>query len=494
MSVLDASMLVLAVLLPWLAGGAIVAALPGARAEPAGRPAWIAGAGWLLGAVLVTVLMRGLARTGVPFGRLVIALPLAGVAAAALVIAWRRAGWPSRGLVAAGRDALAGRALDGAARVAWIALLAWLAARFAMLLAEVLWQPLYPWDAWIQWATKAKVWYSLHTMVPFEFAEQWLAANGTRYFDASPHYPATVPLWQVWTSVMLGRWDDALMNVFWWQCAVALALVVYAALRRLGYGRLGALTGTWLVSSLPLANVHVALAGYADLPMAAYYTVAAVAALRWIERRGIDDALLALAFVAACPLIKTPGIIWAMTIVAAVVVGAWPRGGLRLVGLSAAALAVLLSITSRYSPTVLGYTVHLTFAPAWAALRDSFFMLGNWHLLWYAVLAVAILGRREAAERPLQPFTTLIVAGFSFLLLVFGVTNARDWVADQTTVNRAALHLAPLAALWALAVFRRYATRDAPPVAAPDREDPAGTNHALPGDAPVDAAAQPAHA
>jgi len=41
------------------------------------------------------------------------------------------------------------------ARLAWLGLLAWLAVRFAMLLAEVLWQPLYPWDAWIQWADEA---------------------------------------------------------------------------------------------------------------------------------------------------------------------------------------------------------------------------------------------------------------------------------------------------------------------------------------------------
>lgn len=492
MSVLDATMLVLAVLLPWLAGGAIVAALPGARAAGAGRAAWIAGAGWLLGAVLVTVVMRALALAGVPFGRLSIGLPSLLIGLAAVLVVSRRAGWPSRERVAAGLDALAGRGLAPRMRVAWLVVLAWLVVRFAMLLAEVVWQPLYPWDAWIQWATKAKVWYSLRTIVPFDFAEGWFAANGARYFDASPHYPATVPLWQVWTSVMLGRWDDALMNVFWWQCAVALALVAYAALRRVGYGRPGALVGTWLVSSLPLANVHVALAGYADLPMAAYYTVAAVAALRWIERRGLDDALLALAFVVACPLIKTPGLIWALTIVAAVVVGAWPRGGLRLVGLTAAALAVVLTITSRYSPTVLGYTVHLTFEPAWSALRDAFFMLGNWHLLWYAVLAVAILGRREAAAPPLVAFTTLVAAGGAFLLVVFGVTNARDWVADQTTVNRAALHLAPLAALWALAVFRRTTMRDAPVGAPADAAMDAREASSL--DAPDDPDARPVHA
>src|SRR5689334_7478767 len=96
MSGLDALMLALAVLVPWAAGAAIVAALPGVRAAAAGRPAWVAGAGWLLGAFVLTLVMRVLSRTGVPFGRLAIALPLLLIAAAALELVRRRAGWPSR--------------------------------------------------------------------------------------------------------------------------------------------------------------------------------------------------------------------------------------------------------------------------------------------------------------------------------------------------------------------------------------------------------------
>ena len=41
--------------------------------------------------------------------------------------------------------------------------------------------------------------------------------NGAVYFDASPEYPPTMPLLQVWSCIALGRWDDALMNWPWWQ-------------------------------------------------------------------------------------------------------------------------------------------------------------------------------------------------------------------------------------------------------------------------------------
>ena len=55
--------------------------------------------------------------------------------------------------------------------------------RLVLLGLEVAWQPLYPWDAWIQWATKARVWYELGQIVPFARVEAWLAANGAAYFD-----------------------------------------------------------------------------------------------------------------------------------------------------------------------------------------------------------------------------------------------------------------------------------------------------------------------
>ena len=44
---------------------------------------------------------------------------------------------------------------------------------------------------------------------------------------------------------------------------------------------LAALVGAYLVASLPLLDVHVALAGYADLMMACVYTLAALAFYRW---------------------------------------------------------------------------------------------------------------------------------------------------------------------------------------------------------------------
>ena len=159
----------------------------------------------------------------------------------------------------------------------WLALFAWLALRLLLLLMEVVQRPLYPWDAWTQWSTKARVFYELRTIVPFVGASQWFASSGGVYFDAAPHYPATVPLTQVWSATLLGAWNDSLINLPWWLTAVAFGLTLYGFLRLQRMSTLFALTGAWLALSLPMFDTHVALAGYADLAMSTYFTLTVLA-------------------------------------------------------------------------------------------------------------------------------------------------------------------------------------------------------------------------
>jgi hypothetical protein len=418
------------------------------------HPAWTLGVGFLAGAFALGVWMRVLSWLGLRFGVASIAVPLvvATLAMAAIVVpALRRASRGARGGSADPTPALA--------RVLALVLATWIAARFAVLLLDVVWTPLYPWDAWIQWATKARVWYALGHIVPFGAWEAWFAANGAIFTDASPNYPATVPLWQVWSSVALGRFDDALMNVPWWLVAVSLALAIFGALRDAGLRTLPALVGAWLVSSLPLANVHVALAGYADLPMAAYYAVAAIAFWRWSQSRAWRDLLLAASFAVACTTIKTPGLVWALTLVPALVPALAPKRTRQILGGTVLAGALALLVLARTQPVVLGYRLHLDFAPPWSGLVESLFLLGNWNLLWYAVVATAIAGWRVLGSPRLAPLSAIFAAGLAFLAIVFAFTNARDWVVGQTTINRAVLHVAPLAIFWTVLVVAAWRDR-----------------------------------
>ncbi|MCC6867718.1 MAG: hypothetical protein IT522_02745 [Burkholderiales bacterium] len=469
---MDASTLIAGNALPWCLGIAFLLAFPRrSTAGGAGEVAWIAGAGYLVGAFLLTVWMRVLSLVGGKFAVLPIVAPLAALTGVLLWLAWRRApGDAAAALRAAWHALLRSPGLEGAARAAWWGALAWLAIRFTLLAVEVATRPLYPWDAWTQWATKARVWYELGGIAPFARVTAWLAANGGVYFDASPEYPPTMPLLQVYQSLLLGRWDDTLMNGSWWQTALALALVMYGGLRSLRASALAALAGAFLVSSLPLANTHVALAGYADLPLAATYVAAALALLRWIAARNVRDAVGALVLAAALTQIKNPGWFWAATLVPGFIVATWPRHGLRIVLAGFAAGAILLVALARFQLRLFNYDLKLTYAPAWGDLAESYFLLGNWHLLWYGALGVACLAWRRLLEPGLAPLTTIVVAGLMFLFVVFGFTTASYYITDQTTVNRATLHLAPLVVVFLILAWQSFAedwnARHAQPAAA----------------------------
>jgi hypothetical protein len=438
--------------LVWLFGIALLAVAT--RNDRYRRPAdwtWLVGCGFFAGAFLLTVWMRVVSLAGLRFSVASVGLPILIATLALATFAWRRL----RISDADGAPSPVPR-LTRSARVLVYVLGAWLVFRFALLLLDVIWTPLYPWDAWIQWATKARVWYSLGHIVPFGRTDAWFAGNGAIWFDASPNYPATVPLWQVWSSLALGRWDDALMNLPWWLTAVAFAFATHGALRAGGVGAVGSMIGAWLVSSLPLANVHVALAGYADLPMAAYFSVAALATWRWSRERATASAAVALLFAFACLTIKTPGVVWALTLVPGVVLTLMPRQGPRVVAIGLLVALLALAVLAQTSPVVLGYRLHLDFAPAWQALVDSLFLLGSWHLLWYAVIAAAIVARSEARSPALAPLSATVGSGLLFLGVAFAFTNARNWVTDQTTINRALLHLAPLALTWAILIVHAW--------------------------------------
>jgi len=459
---MDRTMLLLGLLIPCLCGiGALLLLRPPRDSLSApGEVAWLLGAGSLAGAFLLTLWMRLLSLAGVRFSVVAVGVPLLAMAAGTGYMAWRRY---DRALFSASRSAaralISSPGLVGSARVVWWVCIGWMVLRFGLLALEIAWQPLYPWDAWIQWATKARVWYEFGRIVPFARFDEWYAAGGSVYFDASPEYPPTMPLMQVWPCLLLGRWDDALMNWPWWQIGVALGLLVYGGMRRLQCAPLEALAGAFLTCSLPLANVHVALAGYADLPMAAYYTVAVLALLRWNITREVRDAVLSACFALACTQIKNPGYVWALTLLPGAIVAVSPARGLRLIAAALGVVLLAVVVVAFTHARIFQYEIHLNFDLDWNTLIGSYFVLGNWHLLWYGVLGAAVLAGRRLFAPHMRPMTAIVVAGLSFIVFVLAFTSARDWSSEQTTVNRATLHLAPLMAIFAVMAFREFSRR-----------------------------------
>lgn len=435
--------LLAALFLPWLLGVVWLRA----RWLKADGIAWptLLGYGYLAGTLTTTLVMRLLDLLGVRLGFLNIALAL--VLLIALGI-WAGRGMPWRGL-SAGSD---WRVLAGWRKAAFAGLLTLVAIRLGGLGLEIVWQPLLPWDAWSQWATKARVWYELGHLVPFVHPDIWLQMSGA-YTDSAPHYPPAIPLLQVWTSFGLGRWDDALMNLPWLMAAIALAMAFYGQARQWGIAPIFAMMFTYFLLSLPLLDSHVALAGYADLFLGAVYGLAAFAFFHWSRSRDTWQGAMAILLGAGCILIKQPGIGWALTFLPALWVALAPRAG--LIGtliLGVSGLAALLFF-GHGSFNLLGYPLEFAFTPVWSPLWHNLAILDNWHLLFYLVAAALLLYLPRLFAPAYRAMTVIVAAAGFFILMIFFFTHVSAWVEQFTVVNRALLHLVPMLLFYVMVLF-----------------------------------------
>jgi hypothetical protein len=457
---MDAVMLFVSVALPWIAGVAWL------RFPPRRPPlpwALALGYGHFVGLIALTLFMRATSLVGMKWSFPVLAALL--VALGAIPVLLSRSGW---------RDAMAPPRIreewtDTERWKMWLAwfLLAAVAVRLAGLLLEILWRPLFPWDAWMQWATKARVWFELGYMAPFVPVGEWLASDPARVFtDPAPGYPATVPLLQVWTCLALGRWDDALMNLPWFACAVALALAFYGQARTWGASAFFAAAGTYVLMTIPFVDAHVALAGYAELHLAAIYGLAAMAFFVWARDRDPRQAALALLLALSLPLVKKPGIFWLASFIPALLVLWRPRASAIALSILAAIGVGAMLVLREAGVRVFGYalTAEVDAGEISTALGQNLFQMGNWNLFFWLLPAMAIAAWRRLLDGPLAIMTAMVAFGIYFLAAVFYFSIAGEWVSDFSTVNRAVFHMVPLAVFYVVAlVERRFHAPPEPP-------------------------------
>lgn len=443
------------VALPWLAGGCCVLALQ-RRAEQRDL-VLAAGYGYLLGVLATSLAMRALDATGVRWTVPLVALQLVALAIVAFSLGRLRSLPPLRERWRLSRARVA--ALTPAQRLLFFACFALIVVRLFGIGLELAWRPLLPWDAWAQWATKARVWYEYGRIAAFVDPATWLASGSAMQFvDAHSDYPATVPLLQVWTLLCLGRWDESLINAPWLAILSALGLAFYAQLRRIGVGTAQAMLFSYLLLSIPFIDLHVAVAGYADIFVAAGYGMAAMALWQWVRTRGRTDAVLAVLCALACIAFKKEGIVWALTLLPPVLVAINRRVGLGVVALLGVAMLTYL-LFGPGDIRVLGYTLHTEFINVSRPMFEHFFQMDNWHLLWYLTLAVIALRWRAVFSAAMAPMTVTMLGAFAFVFVVFFYSSAAFGVADETLVNRLPLQMVPALAFYLVFLWRQEPAR-----------------------------------
>lgn len=449
---------VVAWLAPLLLGSALVVLAAGRRAAPR----WSAslGGGLTLGVLLCALAIDMLGPVDVKVIRALL-LPLMAALGATLALcafARRR-----------GRASMSTAPSTRLHPLAWglpvlLAVHAWLIA------GEVLLRPPYPWDAWAIWLLKPKAWMLDGRIGPFVDFARWFAddSGSLRTADAWA-YPEAIAHLAIWFAAAWGSWNAIAVDVAWFVLWLALLLGCHGHLRDLGLDRTRALVAVYALGSLPLLDVHVALAGYADLWIAAALAFSCLHWLRWLERRGRGDLLLALAFACLLPTIKLEGWAWLLILVGTMMYERMPPRMRRVALLLAPIIGAGVGMAGlmRWPPfgwlfdrldLSMDAATQLAHAPAViAATATGLFAQYNWHLFWFAVaLTLALRWRTLGDSAALRMLGLFLLLGCGFLFVLFVLTPAGRWAESYTVVNRLGLQVVP-----AMLVFTALLWRDA---------------------------------
>ena len=101
----------------------------------------------------------------------------------------------------------------------------------------------------------------------------------------------------------------------------------------------------------------------------------------------------------------------------------------------------------------------MSYRPIGDALVENWFILDNWHLLWYGVAVLMLANIHRLLSRPLRAPTVLAVSALASILAVYSLTERAAWAEDFTQLNRTVLHTAPMVLFYCLWLVRRRVTR-----------------------------------
>jgi len=469
---MNTAIYLVASLLPWLAGTGLAW-----FCLPRGRPGTLAlalGYGYPLGMLLVIGLLFMFDRLGFELAALPLVATLAPLAAGIAFAAYRCNG--------EGLEPSAPVAASFAARALVALLLILVLVRLGLLAAELLSRPLYAWDAWMNWAPKAVVWFHEQRLVPFVPPGEWLAAApdsgvytlGNR---AASAYPPGVPLIILWHMLAAGSIESSLAFLPWALLLLALGAACWGHLRGLGAAPVTAAAAAFGVVSLPLLNVHVALTGYADLWLAGYFGLATLALAGWARDRTPGLLVLALLLALGATLVKKPGLAFAGVIV---ILAAARALGWSMRTWGALLLACALAIASLFvfrlelplpGGATLGFdgtflrlpylgSLRLAAHPLPPILTENLFFSANWHLLWPALLlAIAASCIRRGGAVLADALLQAIAVALALLYFVFGFTQYFDQAVNLVTLSRTLLYPALPAVVFCLRELEAWLPR-----------------------------------
>lgn len=319
--------------------------------------------------------------------------------------------------------------------------------RFGTIAAESLLRPLFPWEAVSGVAAKARVWFESASLVPFVAPSAMLELAGA-YTNADPTGRSLPSLLMVWTATAINRWHEGAVGFAWWGLGVALVSAFYGHLRKAGCGVAYSLVFSYVLTSLPLVDTHIALPGSPQWIGAAGIGLAGCAFMHWLDTRSrealvcsVVGAVLALGSLAS----TWP---WLAIFALAAVMVLVPRAARKLAIAIPIATGVGLLALMQSALKIGGVSLRVQLSPDWAESPESLLLLDNWHLLFGVLLLVALAGWRRIFTPAWLPRTWVIGMGLGLMIVKGALTLQPWWLGGLRDFSYTALQFAPMMLVW----------------------------------------------
>jgi hypothetical protein len=353
-----------------------------------------------------------------------------------------------------------------------------MAIHLAFIVVEIFTQPVYPWDAWLAWVYRAKLWFMANGMVDVVSKADWATAPSANTYTIEawvyPLFPSVIPYW---AALSLGRWSETLVNVPVLFAGLAIGMALYGQCREHALSVPFSLISCYLLYSIPLFGTHLALAGYADIWMAGFTGLGFIAVISGAIMRDTADKpnfqmALGILMIGLSILVKNEGAVWFLAALAVIIL-ATCRPRVPILMIVAGVGVTLITFALGYSHVDLPLLGKLGLVDGrlaipfigrfklevhnvWYVYWDNFIAMGSWNLLWVLVAASLLLGfkspNRSSGRRTRRAALSFILVFLATQLFIFGFTNQGIWADTYTAINRLPLHFVP-ALLFALVVI-----------------------------------------
>lgn len=447
----------LAMIVPWLLGFAIVKSCLYRRY---GYVALALGFGYVLGFFITQLILRAYTAIERPFVFYeIIGIELA-VAVIVLIFCKSRA---------CSIDSLRiEKKLSNPLRFLLFLLVILLLTRFAVVAVDVFVRPLYPWDAWWSWTTKAKIFYEHLAIVDIrDLNVAWWGENANLPAAGETRHPYFVPLIQTFTALAYGVWQDSVINLPWLLLAFAMFLAVFGMLRYIGVNMLFATFAGYLVTSLPMLSVQFSLGAYADIWVAIGFFLAVGSlsvALIYKEKMFWLLCLIAIIMMYAA---KHTSVILLPVFVLMLM---WRYWGAVLTLVLTVVLVGLVFLLDNLLDKGLVYHLGQIFSfklkqvnllyinPVVEKTVDYLFIMDNWHFMTAAVLLSLLLlfKSKRVLDNTNRALMLFIVAGVSAILIFMWYAHFTSHISPSLYAgyfNRVLLYFAPVFMITPLAVY-----------------------------------------